>query len=157
MRLRSICTYVLILFLFTTPQLPAQGPDNGTNQPGGTALRKVLGQGPEPNGFFGPVSARPKAGDPAPDVLYTKVLHSPEVSNILRRIALPSSFGLGFKLTPAAGEVSQAKKILFACYNFQRRRCTKGYDLQPVSMQRRFQGSRGLKHVRPLKMGDNQA
>jgi len=77
MRLRSICTYVLILFLFTTPQLPAQGPDNGTNQPGGTALRKVLGQGPEPNGFFGPVSARPKAGDPAPEVLYTKVLHSP--------------------------------------------------------------------------------
>jgi uncharacterized protein (TIGR03435 family) len=33
--------------------------------------------GPGLNGFFGPVSARPKAGDPAPDLLYTKVLHSP--------------------------------------------------------------------------------
>ena len=74
-----------------------------------------------------------------------KMLHSPEVSNILRRLAT------------ATGELVLAKNTPFACYNFQRRRCTKGYDLRPVSMQRRFQGSRGLKHVRPLKMGDNQA
>jgi hypothetical protein len=55
MRLRSTCILVAVLFLLGTPELRAQAPD----------------------GFFGPVTARPKAGEPAPDILYTKVLHSP--------------------------------------------------------------------------------
>jgi uncharacterized protein (TIGR03435 family) len=74
MRLRSICSFVAVLFLLTTPQLRAQGIAAADNS-GSTALRNVMGPGP--NGFFGLVSARPKAGDPAPDIVYTKVLHSP--------------------------------------------------------------------------------
>jgi hypothetical protein len=75
----------------------------------------------------------------------TKVLHSPEVSNILRRLAA------------VAGEVFQAKTypLRATISNDEGARKAMIYGL--FSMQRRFQGSRGLKHVRPLKMGDNQA
>ena len=64
MRLRSTCSLVAVLFLLSAPELRAQASGNAANQPG-------------LDGFFGPVTARPRAGDPAPDILYTKVLHSP--------------------------------------------------------------------------------
>jgi AhpC/TSA family len=88
MRLRSTCTFVAVLFLLRTQQLRAQGPGNAANQPDGASITAadsfsstvppvVMSPGPGPKGVFGPVAARPKAGDPALDILYTKVLHSP--------------------------------------------------------------------------------
>jgi uncharacterized protein (TIGR03435 family) len=88
MRLRRTCIFVAVLLPLTTPQLRAQAAGNGANQPdgagiaaadsfGSSAPREVMGPGPGPKGFFGPVTRRPKAGDPALDIVYTKVLHSP--------------------------------------------------------------------------------
>jgi uncharacterized protein (TIGR03435 family) len=69
MRLGTICNLAAALLLMTTPLLHAQSPDNGG--------ARVWGPGSLKNGFFGPVSARPRAGDQAPDLVYSRALHSP--------------------------------------------------------------------------------
>lgn len=86
----SLCrsfTFVAVLFLLTTQESRGQAPGNGANQPEGKGVTsadsvfRVTRPGPGPTGFFGPVTVRPKAGDPAPDIEYSKVLHSPGASS----------------------------------------------------------------------------